>query len=270
MKRITLACLSAALVFAACGDDGGTTNPTDTVTGDTSSPADTTVADTTQPPAGTSAITGVSSVGVTCDEPTRNGECANPIATGQGFEYPWCGFEIPAANSHTNTAYDFTCNTCPNGLDGFQGVYRNVGSADGGDTYDADLPDPNSYAETVAIDGNTFKVHIRDAGGGDLYEVEYSGWFFCTDAAELTSRHLFWVITDTTIGSTSKGAVESNFIGSSAFQNDVVVVEWFPHDKLAVPNNACGGDFPCHPWYYCKVGGELDEKPCVDPFTLID
>ena len=270
MNRFHLAWAFSALFVVACGDS--TSTPTDTVAGDThttdTTTTDTFAGDTTTNPT-TSAITGVSTAGVTCTEPTPTG-CTDTLVAGGGFTYPWCGLNIPASKSASGAAYDFTCDTCPSGIPGLSGMYRVYGFEDNGNgAASVDLPDPAQYAETLYVDGNTFRIHVRDAQGGPVTEAEYAGWFLCTDKGELTNRHLFWVITDVSISGldAAVGQVfESDFLNSLSDTSGVNIA-WFTSDKLAVANNSCTAAAPCPTWSYCKIGSTLSGKECYDPFA---
>lgn len=241
MKRFLLAWASAALLIAACGDSGSSS--TDTTGGDTSTGTDT-IADTTTTP-GTSAITGVSTDGVSCTEPTFAQGCtgAGPNAATSGFSYPWCGLDTGVD--------DYTCQGCPNGIINFQGTYRAI--KDG--TASPPELDFEDYKETVAIDGNTFALKILD-DNGDLSEAK--GWILCTETPENNAREIFWVQVDghSPSGSWKAGAIErtANVIVTGT---DAAVIYWY--DDLTGEANVSQE--------YCRIGGTIGGVDCTDPFA---
>ncbi|TNF30734.1 MAG: hypothetical protein EP329_13415 [Deltaproteobacteria bacterium] len=239
MKRFHLAWAFAALfLVAACGDDGGgtttdTTNGTDTVTTDTNTNAN------------TSSVTGVSSEGVTCTEPTPAAGCtgANSDASNVGFEYPWCGL---TAGSTT-----YTCQGCPMGRLNFQGKYRAV--KDG--LASPPVLDFDNYKETLFIDGNTFSIHIVDDSGG---VTTGKGWFMCAEKPEQLNEHTYWMFTEASSpdGAWTAGTVlESDHIIVQG--TDQAVISWY--DSVGAQTYV---DLE-----YCRIGSQLSGVECTDPFA---
>ncbi|HRE91530.1 MAG TPA: hypothetical protein PK095_20595 [Myxococcota bacterium] len=247
MKRImpwVVMPLLASFPLVACDSDDGEKDTTSDTT-DTSQPGDTT--DTTQP--GVSALTGVNT-NVTVTPPTPNASCdaAGVDNRTHGAKYPWGGAQIG------NTSY--TCNSCPGGIDHFQGSWRAHGFVENdGDDWDIDLSkgaNANSDdAELLLIDGNTFYTRFYDSQSDTLEETR--GWYFCSQKPENANEHIFWVKEE----ETSTGSVNrSNVILSLGASTDFKLIEWF--DTITSTTSVKIG--------YCRLGAVRNGVTCNNPF----
>lgn len=241
MKRFLLAWASAALLIAACGDSGSST---DTTGGDTSTGTDT-IADTTTN-TGTSAITGVSTAGVTCTEPTAAAGCTgrNSDAANVGFSYPWCGL------SYDGT--DFTCQGCPNGRINLQGNYRRI--KDG--TSSPPVMDFDNFKEILDIDGNTFHNKILDDAGVTL---ELRGYFMCAEKPEQLNERTFWNILTSTESS-------GEYAPGAVLMSDHIIVQGTDQALVSWSYDDAG----VMKWddaEYCRIGSKVQGVDCTDPFA---
>ncbi len=191
---------------------------------------------------GVSPVTGVDT-NVTVTEPERAGGCddSDVDPADYGASYPWGGL--------TAGGKSFTCNSCPNGLEGFSGVWRAFGDEDfsiGSGANDTDI-------DRLAIDGNTFFGYTRFDG----VESEFRGWFLCSQQPEHPNEHLYWVVLDASGPLYTAGAVyRTNRILSSG--DDQRLLEYF--DDLETTSSFL---LP-----YCRIGARDEEgRLCNDPLT---
>ena len=245
MKRMHLAWVFSALLIAACGDDGGTNPATDTTGGtDTVTSTDTLVGDTSGGGT-TSAITGVSTAGVSCSAPTPNAACTglNTDAATSGFSYPWCGL--------TTSAKSYTCNGCPFGRVDFGGKYRAM--KDG--LSDPPVMDFEDYKEIIDIDGNTFHIKVQDDSGKTF---EARGWFMCANKGEQVNEHAYWVITSAT-------PADGSWFPGAVLETDHVVINgtdrWYASWYDSV------GSQTYTDLEYCRIGSTIFGEDCTDPFA---
>ncbi|MFT7582379.1 MAG: hypothetical protein ACI9MR_004061 [Myxococcota bacterium] len=234
-----LAAMTALTAFTACDDDaaGGDTTATDT--------ADTTTdtGDTNTTP-GTSAVTGVS-VAADCNGVDQTGCTATYQGTG-GFTYPMCPPTIGST--------DYTCQKCPSGIAGLQGMYRVFGEDENMEP-DYSTPDPDTdYAELLFIDGNSWYSVIKDARNGSTAETR--GYYMCVDAGQ-RGEQIFFITTDVSqagAGGAKVGDVtETDLIASGT---DVINLFYYTEAGTAVDT----GIF----LFYCRIGSMTGGQTCTN------
>jgi len=259
--RMMATSIAALLWVGACGDSESKGDTTTTSTSDTTSTTDTaTTTDTTSDP-NTSSITGVTKPANPKPEPTPDPACAanenNPdYAATSGFKYPWEGIEIGDA--------DFTCNGCKTGDPRLQGKWRVHGfvNPDGTGDMDYDFPNPaTDYAETLFVDGNTFEVHLKDAKApSGQQEGVYRGFYFCSEMPQQPGAHLFWIVTDSDMGSTEPGDIFESDVGQGAQGSaSNILIYWY--DEVGSTQNK--------DYQYCKLGTKNPDnnaQTCTNPF----
>ncbi len=194
---------------------------------------------------GVSPVTGVDT-NVTVTEPERAGGCddSEVDSADYGASYPWGGL---AAGGDS-----FTCNSCPNGLDGLSGVWRAFGINNSGDEDFSVGGTANGDVDRLAIDGNTFFGYTRFDGE----ESEFRGWFLCSQQPEHPNEHLYWVVLDATGPLYAEGAVyRTNRILGGGGQR---LFEYF--DDLETTSSF---QVP-----YCRIGAvDAQGRLCNDPYA---
>jgi hypothetical protein len=177
--------------------------------------------------------------------PARNPACTGPIADDpKGCDTGWTGFE------HQGKTY--TCNNCPKGDPVAQGLWRFI---------DFETEDPSTplggYAELLAVDGNTWHLHMKGEDLGKPADVRVDGWYMCTDAAELKSKNkIFRTVTVSPPGGfawTAGTVFTGQFLVKGSDLLAFALYKGFERDWI--------GDA-----LYCRVGSTIAGKPCPNPF----
>jgi hypothetical protein len=242
----------------ALADTGGTT--VDTLS-DAGTPTDTNVSD-----AGAGDLVEAdSSEGADAGTKPPEGEGGNQVCGGAD---PWTGKGVPFKGldytAPTNTAYSFTCTSCPGGIAGFEGTYRYIS-----EKWDIKPDTPQTFQaadiDTLQFEGNWFTISRRDLNTGKIDTA--SGYYFCPDPNELGFAKIgyfntvwyFDTIQGSTMFNTKPGTVNPVHVGGSL---DVVEMQgapnWDPGSGGICPGPDC--------LEYCRIGSTVDGVPCKAPW----
>jgi hypothetical protein len=163
-----------------------------------------------------------------------------------GKKWPWQGY--------TSGAKQFACNVCRGGYANLQGDWRFV------DFASEDPATPVTTLERLRIDGNTWSDRIRGDEGGKTVEQTLSGWYFCSDAAEMPSMDAVFVI--------DKAEPDGAFGNRAGTVFRATVKVKMGHDNQIALGLSNGIDGPfIGEFAYCKVGTTVGGHPCLDPFA---
>ncbi|MFT7624004.1 MAG: hypothetical protein ACI9WU_003190 [Myxococcota bacterium] len=183
--------------------------------------------------------------------------------TGKG--YPFTGFEVsPDTPKSSGTTYSFPCTMCPGGTLGISGKYKYFE----GD--DVSSPSTEEWSETWEFDGNRFVNRLAgvDSADGVRKEVVTEGYYFCPDPDALTDIKSpdFWNVVLVYLKATPNGAFGIDApVADLAF---VGIETIGAADRIGVAVNLWWD--PAATWQttdqYCRIGTELNGRPCDDPF----
>lgn len=176
--------------------------------------------------------------------PTRNPKCDKYDDGVYGKKLPWQGF---SAKGKT-----FTCNACRGGYPNLVGTWRLIEF--GKD--DPTLPLKDGYKETLTFDGNTFVMHMAGKDLGKDVDATATGWYFCADAAELANKRNIFVF-DKVVPEGAFGWPSGHIISAEILTKGNAIAFGFA--------DTWDGKLPGY-FEYCKVGTDLNGKPCADPF----
>lgn len=185
----------APFILIGCGDDENN-NGSDATTS-TSNPDTNTNCE--EPAPGTSGLTGVNTA--VTPQPTDpnpgNDGCTSPVISNTGLKYPWGGATVAGRT--------YTCNACRFGYPFAQGAYRlhgfskedgspcgSLSDTDCAENYSEPKPAEGDFAETLWLDGNTFRV--RQKNGSAAGDIEIKGYYFCGMKPEGPNEHVVWAI----------------------------------------------------------------------------
>ena len=188
------------------------------------------------------------------DVGARNPQCGKFDDGVNGKKIPWVGFLYDKLN--------FTCNSCRGGYPKVVGKWRLVD----GKTEDPRVPlkskDGTAYAEYLEFDGNTWTNTIVGVDLGKPVTATITGWYFCSDKAELPGAPAVFVqqkvSPEGAFGNTSNSVWRADILTSG---KDRMLLNDVGYDGLL---KAGTGDFA-----YCRVGSTVDVEgkkvPCSDP-----
>jgi len=190
-------------VLIGCGDDAGGSDTTNTTDATNNNDTNNNTCDDNVAP-GVSPLTGVNtnvSPVPTNPNPSNDGCTSAPIANTTGAKYPWGG--------ETVSGRTYTCNMCPFGYPGAQGVWRMHGFSLANGNPCQSLSDPacnenftepkaadGDFSETIWIDGNTFRIHQKN--GSATPDLVLKGYYFCGSKPEGPQEHVVWKILEAT------------------------------------------------------------------------
>jgi hypothetical protein len=182
--------------------------------------------------------------------PSRNPECKPVKPEVHGPSVPWSGF--------THKGLTYTCNKCPGGDELLQGEWRAVFDVD-----DPTVPyegDP-TFREYIQFNGNTFRNILEGEDLGTKVGAVIEGWFFCSSKPETVNETKFFVLTKVE----PEGAFgwETGFVYSAdTLMSDPnnMLLGWYD-GVVTSAGGKYGGTAP-----YCRIGSEVGDIPCTDPF----
>ncbi|MEZ4269208.1 MAG: hypothetical protein R3F39_22865 [Myxococcota bacterium] len=183
MKYLLLPSLAAALILVAAGCDEGAKFVTESDT----SIADADAASGDVPVTTTDVATDLPQAHVP-DATITPGPNCGPVIPNQntkGPKVPWGGLVYEGKT--------YTCNECPGGLQIQEGRWRHID----GKTEDPDVPLDDDYRERLELSGNTWSF-VSDGTDSftNTFETQtVSGWYFCGDASEISTRGSVFVVT---------------------------------------------------------------------------
>jgi len=181
------------------------------------------------------------------DAPARNPGCTGPIADSPpGCHTGWTGFSYGDKT--------FTCNNCPDGDPVAQGLWRFIDFQ----TEDPSTPLGDGYGELLAVDGNTWHLHMKGQDRGKPADVRVDGWYMCTDGVEMKNKDKIFVVTG------------MDRDGGFGWNKGLVFTAQFMVNGPDLLAFAMYKDFG-KTWYgdalYCRVGSVIKGKPCNNPFA---
>lgn len=244
--KVSIATCALFLLVAGCGEDPPVVPPTDV----SDVAADTSVDSGPNQNDGAGADTSTAVDGAI----TRNPACGKFDDGKHGQKIPWDGFASGATK--------LTCNSCRGGYPNIVGKWRYVD----GKTEDPRVPlkstDGTPYAETLEFDGNTWTNTIAGVDLGKPVTATISGWFFCSDVAELAGAPGVFVqqtvAPEGAFGNKSDTAWRADILTNGT---DRILLGDVGFDSLTKAGTA---DLP-----YCRIGSVVDVEgtkvPCTDP-----
>lgn len=177
--------------------------------------------------------------------PTRDQNCAAFDDKVHGCKYPWAGF-VAGTQS-------FTCNACRGGDPLAQGAWRFVDFT----TEDPTTPLNAELKQRLVVDGNTWHLrrsYVKDGVKGD---IRIDGWYFCSDAAEMPSKDVVWVVTAVSPPGGFGYEPGSHYSGTFKTKGTDMLA-WGLYEGMH-----SGKHFE---EIYCRVGTKVQDKDCTDPF----
>lgn len=192
------------------------------------------------------------------------GPNCGPVLTGQdtkGPTVPWNGF--------TYDGKTYTCNECPSGLKIEEGRWRHID----GKSLDPEVPLDDDYRERFELSGNTwtFQSDGIDAFTNTFEAQTVSGFYFCGDKSEISSRGKVFVATSVSnpgaFGWEVGVVITADLLIDGARSG--MLFQWWD----GITKSSSTQDL------YCRIGstvqvpvdpnapeGAAVNKPCSDPF----
>lgn len=176
----------------------------------------------------------------------RNPQCGSFDDGVYGAKRPWQGY---SADGQT-----FTCNACRGGYPNLVGTWRFMDF----DTESPATPLQNNYRETLQFDGNVWKNRLAEGEGAAQADGTLTGWYFCTDGAEMKSQDAVFHI-DSAVPDGAFGNFAGSAFRASVKTNGSNLI------ALGISQGITGkwlGEY-----LYCRVGSTIAGQPCLDPFA---
>lgn len=199
------------------------------------------------PPAGQDASS--NPAGVTC-----NNSGANTLVC-EGEAGPSGNTEYCPFTGHTNSlGNDFTCTTCPQGIDWLSGTWM----------FFQNVPGDAPFLDVLTVEGNHFTETIigedKILSPGKETTAILKGYYFCPSKAEYTSLRKIFVIEsvepeDGLFGNHAGDSYPCDVLGNGAASSFLL---WCDYGWTGSP--------PLNTQYeYCRKGSQIEGANCVIP-----
>jgi hypothetical protein len=187
--------------------------------------------------------------------PPPAAECKAADTKIYGNSYAWMGFTFDGTT--------WSCNTCPGGKAGFQGIWNFTYDPDHVSQWHPDDGKDFIARDLLVVDGNRWTEHQKMSDGA---EVTVEGWYFCGSKPEIENETVQFVVTQVTASTADTldwevGAVFSaDVLVGDQSSNELLWGYYFDVETVNTP----GADWNTAP--FCRVCETVQGETCPNPY----